>query len=245
MKKTETVTINIVVAIIVLAALVLAGTSYYFFNKYKKTQLLLNNPTLAAKEEVKKITDQVSKLMELPTKEEPIVVTVLDKNKLKDQDFFKKAENGDKVIVYSVSKKAILYRPSINKIIEVAPLNLGDTDQPIKIALYNGTTTVGMTTSLEKELTGKVTNLMITDKENAKKTDYEKTIVVDLSGKKSELAKQLATLLMAQVGKLPAGETSSKDTDFLVIIGSDYKPGQLNIQAPTVPTASASPTVNK
>jgi len=141
MKKTETVSINIIV---VLVMLVLIGTAYYFFSQYKKTQLLLNNPTLAAKEEVKKITDQLSKLMELPAKEEPIVVTVLDKKKLTGQDFFKRAENGDKVIVYSVSKKAILFRPSINKIIEVAPLNLGDTNQPVKIALYNGTTTVGM-----------------------------------------------------------------------------------------------------
>ena len=230
MKKTETVSINIIV---VLVMLVLIGTAYYFFSQYKKTQLLLNNPTLAAKEEVKKITDQLSKLMELPAKEEPIVVTVLDKKKLTGQDFFKRAENGDKVIVYSVSKKAILFRPSINKIIEVAPLNLGDTNQPVKIALYNGTTTVGMTSSLEKELTGKVTNITIADKANAKKTDYEKTLVIDLSGKKSELAKQLATLLNAQVSKLPAGETAPKNTDLLVIIGADYK------------TSSASPTIVK
>ncbi|PJA55416.1 hypothetical protein CO165_03685 [Candidatus Roizmanbacteria bacterium CG_4_9_14_3_um_filter_33_18] len=230
MKKTETVSINIIV---VLVMLVLIGTAYYFFSQYKKTQLLLNNPTLAAKEEVKKITDQLSKLMELPAKEEPIVVTVLDKKKLTGQDFFKRAENGDKVIVYSVSKKAILFRPSINKIIEVAPLNLGDTNQPVKIALYNGTTTVGMISSLEKELTGKVTNITIADKANAKKTDYEKTLVIDLSGKKSELAKQLATLLNAQVSKLPAGETAPKNTDLLVIIGADYK------------TSSASPTIVK
>jgi len=59
------------------------------------------------------------------------------------------------------------------------------------------------------------------------------------------MAKQLATLLMAQVGKLPAGEAAPKDADFLVIIGSDYKPGQLNIQAPTVPTVSVSPTIIK
>lgn len=242
MKKTETVTINIVVVLVVL---ILIGTAYYFFSQYKKTQLLLNNPTMAAKEEVKKITDAVSKLMVLPTKEEPIVVTVLDKKKLKDQDFFKNAENGDKVIVYSVSKQAILYRPSINKIIQVAPLNLGDANQPIKIALYNGTSTTGMTASLEKELTGKVTNIAIAGKDNAKKTDYEKTLVVDLSGKKPELAKQLATILNAQVVKLPAGEIAPKDTDLLVIIGTDYKQGNLNIQVPTAPTAGASPTVVK
>lgn len=238
MKKS--ITMGVVVGVVVLA---LVGTSYYFFNQYKKTQLLLNNPTMAAKEEVKKITDAVSKLMVLPTKEEPIVVTVLDKKKLKDQDFFKNAENGDKVIVYSVSKQAILYRPSINKIIQVAPLNLGDTNQPIKIALYNGTSTTGMTAELEKELTGKVTNIAIAAKDNAKKTDYEKTLVIDLSGKKPELAKQLATLLNAQVVKLPAGEVAPKDADLLTIIGADFKPGQLNIQ--TAPVSSASPTVSK
>lgn len=221
----------------------LVGSSYYFFNQYKKTQLLLNNPTLAAKEETKKITDQVSKLMVLPAKEEPIVVTVLDKNKLKDQDFFKKAENGDKVIVYSVSKQAILYRPSINKIIQVAPLNLGETNQPIKIALYNGTSVTGMTAILEKELTGKLTNIAIATKENAKKNDYAKTVVVDLSGNKKELAKQLADLLHGQVVSLPAGETAPKNTDLLVIIGADYEPEQLNIQ--TAPVSSASPTVSK
>jgi len=241
MKKNVTVWIALGLVI-----LVLVGTSYYFFNQYKKTQLLLNNPTMAAKEEVKKITDQLSKLMVLPTKEEPIVVTVLDKNKLKDQDFFKNSQNGDKVIVFSVSKQAILYRPSINKIIQVAPLNLGDVNQPIKIALYNGTTTVGMTVDLEKELTGKVTNIAIAGKENAKKTDYAKTLVIDVSGKKPELAKQLATLLNAKVSKLPAGEVAPKNVDLLTIIGADYKPGNLNIQAaPVVPTSSASPTVTK
>lgn len=235
----------VMVGLVAVVVLALVGTSYYFFNQYKKTQLLLNNPTMAAKEEVKKITDQVSKLMVLPTKEEPIVVTVLDKNKLKDQDFFKKAENGDKVIVYSVSKQAILYRPSINKIIQVAPLDLGDANQPIKIALYNGTTTTGLTASLEKELTGKVTNIAIAGKDNAKKTDYTKTLVIDITGKKPELAKQLSGLLNGQVVKLPAGETAPKDADLLVIIGTDYKPGNLNIEPPVVPTSSVSPTVGK
>lgn len=240
MKKSMTMVV--VVGVVILA---LVGTSYYFYNQYKKTQVLLNNPTMAAKEEVKKITDAVSKLMVLPTKEEPIVVTVLDKNKLKDQDFFKNSENGDKVIVYSVSKQAILYRPSINKIIQVAPLNLGDTNQPIKIALYNGASTPGMTAALEKELTGKVTNIAIASKDNAKKTNYEKTLVIDLSGKKPELAKQLATLLNAQVGKLPSGEVAPKDADLLTIIGADYKPGNLNIESPVAPTSNPSPTVSK
>jgi hypothetical protein len=228
---------NVIAWIVLIFIIIgLVGSSYYFFSQYKKTQLLLNNPTLAAKEETKKITDQVSKLMVLPVKEEPIVATVLDKNKLKDQDFFKKAENGDKVIVYSVSKQAILYRPSINKIIQVAPLNLGEANQPIKIALYNGTPATGMTATLEKELTGKLTNIAIATKENAKKNDYAKTVVVDLSGNKKELAKQLATLLNGEVVKLPAGETAPKNTDLLVIIGADYRPSPVATASPISPT---------
>lgn len=232
----------IVVGVVGLLILSLMATSYYFFSQYKKTQTLLNNPTMAAKEEVKEITAKLAKFIELPPKEEPIVVTVLDKNKLKDQEFFKKAENGDKVIVYTTSKKAILYRPNTNKIIEVAPVNLGDVNQPIRIALYNGTTTE-MTTELEKELTQKVTNIAVVSKESAKKTDYEKTLVIDLSGKRPELAKQLADLLNGQVSTLPKDEVVPKDADLLTIIGADYKRGELNIQ--TVPTASMSPPVIK
>lgn len=242
--------VKIIIALAVLVLLA-AGTTYYFFNQYKKTQLLLNNPTMASKQEVKDITDKLGKLIELPQKEEPIVITVLDKNKLKGQEFFKNAENGDKVIVYTTSKKAILYRPTINKIIEVAPVNLGNnntsTSQPIKIALYNGTTIVGMTNNLEKELTQKISNFSITTKDNAEKNNYEKTLVVDVSGGKQDLAKQLATLIQAQVSALPAGETVPKDTDLLVIIGADYKSGSaaagLTPTTTLTPTITATPTV--
>lgn len=50
--------------------------------------------------------------------ETPTIATVSDITKLQGQPFFAKAQNGDKVYVYSNAKKAILYRPSENKIIE-------------------------------------------------------------------------------------------------------------------------------
>ena len=95
--------------------------SVYFYNRYTKTKLLLNNPTLAAKEEGAAVSAKVSLLMELPA-EEAAVVTVIDTAKLKGQPFFLRAKNGDKVLIYSKANKAIIYRPSTNKIIEVAPV---------------------------------------------------------------------------------------------------------------------------
>ncbi|HCR36191.1 hypothetical protein A2130_03405 [Candidatus Woesebacteria bacterium GWC2_33_12] len=113
------------IALVVLIFAGVAGGGYYFFNKYQETKKILENPEEAAKIETQKIVEKVGKLMELPSGE-PTIATVLDKEKLKDQAFFLKSENGDKVIIYAESKTAILYRPSTNKIIGFAPINLGE-----------------------------------------------------------------------------------------------------------------------
>ena len=101
-----------------------AGGTYYFFTKYKDAKFALDNPEVIALNEVKAITDKLGQLIELPSDEEPSVATVLDKEKLMDQAFFAKSENGDKVVIYTKASKAILYRESINKIIEVAPITI-------------------------------------------------------------------------------------------------------------------------
>jgi hypothetical protein len=85
--------------------------------------------------ESKTVISAISKFMVLPSDEEPTLSTVTDKDKLKEQYFFKNFEDGDKILIYTKAKKAILYRPSINKIIEFAPLILGvsgstQTQQP-------------------------------------------------------------------------------------------------------------------
>lgn len=61
----------------------------------------------------------VSQLIEVPANETPTMATVNDKTKLNNQEFFKNTENGDKVLIFEQAKKAYLYRPSTNKIIEV------------------------------------------------------------------------------------------------------------------------------
>ena len=77
--------------------------------------------------EIIEIIEVISQLMDLPEGETPTVATVSDKEKLKDQQFFAAAENGDKVLIYSNARKAILYRPSIDRIIEVAPIFFNDS----------------------------------------------------------------------------------------------------------------------
>lgn len=115
--------------IIILALIVLAAFSGYFYLQYQNANNLLKNPSQASDQEAKAIVSKVGKLMLLPTDENPTIATVSDATKLSDQQFFRNALNGDKVLIFSKAKQAILYRPSINKIIEVAPINLGQ-NQP-------------------------------------------------------------------------------------------------------------------
>ena len=103
----------------------LATTSWVFYQKHRLTQEILADPNKAKEEEIRILVDKVGKLIELPADEQPTLATVIDAEKLKDQAFFVKASDGDRVLLYQQARKAILYRPGENKIIEVATLNLG------------------------------------------------------------------------------------------------------------------------
>lgn len=116
----------ILIASAVVVALAVAA-AVYFYMQYMQAQKLLKNPTLVAQKQTDDLVTQVGKLMELPKNETPTIATVSDVTKLKDQPFFALAKNGDKVLIYTNAKKAILYRPSDNKIIDVAPVNIGSS----------------------------------------------------------------------------------------------------------------------
>lgn len=74
--------------------------------------------------DLQKTIAKVSRLIVLPADEQPTLATVSDIEKLKDQPFFTNAKNGDKVLIYPRSLKAILYSPSQDKIIEVSSVNV-------------------------------------------------------------------------------------------------------------------------
>ena len=211
----------IILSVITIASL--AGAAYFYL-QYQQTQIALKNPTLAAQQEAANLVSRVSKLIDLPSDENPQIATVSDISQLKGQPFFGNAKNGDKVLIYTKAKKAILYDPLADKIIEVGPVNIGTSSAspaaPVKVALYNGTTTTGLTTTAENFLTSKFTNVTIVTKTNAAKADYTKTLVVDLSGTHSDAAKQIATAENGQVvSQVPNGEEKPSDVDILVILG--------------------------
>lgn len=113
--------VAILMAVVAVAG---AGSAYYFYSQY---QTIKHNPQAVSDAENEALVAKLGQLIVLPTNEQPTIATVADPSKLKDQPFFAGAKAGDRVFIYTNAKKAILYDEQANKIVNVAPINIGST----------------------------------------------------------------------------------------------------------------------
>ena len=113
--------------LLIVAFLITGGFSVYFWNE---ARALKANPQKAVQEETRKLLANVSALIVLPEDENPTIATVTDPERLREQPFFAKAQIGDKVLIYTNARKAVLYNPENNRIVEVAPINIGNPTKP-------------------------------------------------------------------------------------------------------------------
>ena len=121
-KKTATTPYRVyLIALVVVIAL---GAGGYFGYKYWKARQ--NSPeaqAAAAEAEKKDILGKLGKLMVLP-EGDPVLFKVSDQEQMrKQQPFFKDTLNGDVLLVFQASSKAIIYRPTGNVIVNVGPIN--------------------------------------------------------------------------------------------------------------------------
>ncbi|HZQ29709.1 MAG TPA: hypothetical protein VFA93_01355 [Patescibacteria group bacterium] len=109
---------------LIAATMLTAGSFSLYLNDEKQLAQIKKNPQFLAQQEAKDIVSKVGALVALPTDEQPTIATVTDVSKLKGQAFFAKAQNGDKVLIYTKALKAYLYSVTLNKILEVAPVTV-------------------------------------------------------------------------------------------------------------------------
>lgn len=221
---------RLIPVLVIMIAIVGVGAAGYFGYKYKaaqdQIQNIIRDPETIQKAEaevVKNLVAEVGKLIELPTGEDPTVATVTDAEKLKDQPFFARAKNGDKVLIYTNAKKAILYDPIARKIIDVAPVNIGTPSATLaqpRIVIRNGTTTVGLGSKVETDLKKDYSQLNVVNLDKSAKDDYDTSVIVVLNDSAKVLAGNLAKTLNISVSSLPQGE-SKPDADILIILGKD------------------------
>ena len=109
-------------ALFMMLFFIAAGTAFYFYIQVRE---LKGNAQKLTQAEIQNVINKVGKLIVLPEGETPTVATVSDPARLKDQPFFARAKVGDRVLIYTKAKKAILYDEANNKIVEVAPVTIG------------------------------------------------------------------------------------------------------------------------
>jgi hypothetical protein len=118
-----------IVVILILLVVVLGAVAFYFYRQ----STLGGAGTKESVAEVKSLVRKVGKLTVLPEGETPTIATVSDPEALRDQAFFVDSKVGDKVLIYSNAKKAILFDPAANKIVNIAPLNTQNNAEGIPV----------------------------------------------------------------------------------------------------------------
>lgn len=195
------------------------------------------------------IIKQISQTIELP-QEPPTLATVTNRALLAQQEFFRRAENGDKVLIFKDWRKIILYRPSTKKIIDIATISADQANEAeLNPALANESprsiptsipssipsptpqpelhrvaifngTTINGLTQTASDKLSENSQISITVRQNASKNDYTQTLIIPLKEASTTVATNLARLLSGQISTLPAHETAPVETDILVILGS-------------------------
>lgn len=223
-KKSSRNFLKVFILGLIIFIIILLGATGYLFYQYQKFSRSPVAAQIASQEETKKLVSAVEKLMLLPKNETPSIATVTDMTKLKNQPFFHNAKNGDKLLIYTGAKEAILYNPLANLIVNVGPVNFAGQQnsqaQQAKIGLWNGTTKVGLTQKIAAEIQKSFPGIDIVLKDQSKQT-YDITLIIPLNDASKNAASDLAKSLNSQVTTLPDGEIKPSGVDILVIVGKD------------------------
>lgn len=220
---------NLLAILIIVVVVALAGVGFLYFQyqntakelKKVKSQVSSQAGVAGKQDEAKKYVTEIGKIARLPD-ETPSIATITDASKLKEEPFLKDAKNGDILLVFSKSGRVILYDPVNKKIVNMTTLSTESSiTQAYKVAIRNGTKTVGLTNKIEEELKKVLGVLNVVSKDNASKDSYEKTTVSVLNEKAADLAQSIAKTLNAQIIDLPSTESKLTEADIIIIIGKD------------------------
>lgn len=111
---------NNLFAILAVLVVVFASLTAYFFQQSRR-----GGSDSQTQAETRALVKKVGSLVVLPEEEIPTIATVSDPEALQGQAFFDGAKKGYKVLIYTNAKKAVLFDPFIEKVVNIAPLSMG------------------------------------------------------------------------------------------------------------------------
>ncbi len=131
---------------------IFAGLLVWFFYNFqltsKKTDIIsekLKQNSQTAQNS-KALIEKVGQLILLPKDEPPSIATINNVVLLqKDQPFYKNARNGDVVLIYFQAKKAYIYDPDKNIIVNVGPVFMSKNPPDVPVAPSGSTSSTTST----------------------------------------------------------------------------------------------------
>lgn len=230
--------IIVLLALAIVLGFLVGAPIYYFTQKDSKVlSAKISDPEQdLTTDEIDQLVKKIGVLVVLPEGERPEIATVSNVEKLQNQSFFVNAQNGDKVLVYLKAKKAYLYRPSLNRVVDIAPVNLPSpakesnnttpiptpqiTSSKVPLVIYNGS---GDAKKLSDD-TNKLEELDSLDIQGSRNAEnkYQDTVVIDLTGENTKLVTDIVTAIGGKASNLvPAGEQEPTGAGILVILGGN------------------------
>lgn len=214
-------------------ALVGLAIAYWQTRQRLLTSLTPDGQLAYAEKEAGQVLSELSLLAILPD-EEPVVATVVGAETLRSEsDFYRDAQDGDKLIMFPQAQRVYLYRPGLRRLVNVGPLTLEDeaaggdrqaaptltAEQraATNIEVWNGTPTAGEANRVRDLL--REQGFTVTQTGNTQ-GDYSQNQVVVLGGAEHQVVADLLTTQLqgVQSTQIPDGENSST-ADILIILG--------------------------
>lgn len=191
-----------------------------------------NNFAPVDKAQEVKLLDKIQTLAIVPFDETPTLVSVADAANLKLDPIFANTQNGDVLVVYQQARLAILYRPTVEKLVNMANISGGEAKgvavapkevtsstsavlKP-KIAIYFATDSAQLRVDTRKMIATQLRGAQIV-KEVFTRGDYENNIVNDVNGSQQEATDALIRALNATKGEIPSTEQNIQ-ADIAIII---------------------------
>ena len=224
MKRTGKI-ILVILGLVIVGALLYFGWSWWNLKKQINTLLQPEGIEELQKKQTEELLEKMKKHIVLPDDEEPIIATVTDAEALKkESDFYALAKNDDVVVIYVRAKKAFLFDPFANRVLNVGPVVTDDNtednivnENAVSVEVRNGTETVGRGEEVAQQVSNLDENFEVLPATNAD-GKYLKTVIVNNGTDAELIAKVEAALGSSAIDTVPEGERNSS-AKILVLIG--------------------------